>query len=331
LAAFSGIAKLLFQIKRKAAPERAHYYMAPENDFSHRNCPICNRDTPEATVASTPPAESMNLEELTPYWNGFFKKKVFFSYQRCAQCQLLYCPTFFSGEQLENLYKQMPDNTAGIPLSAMQRTQHGYFRSLKEFSKLDGNYLETGPDIGLFTENCINEGNFNKYWLFEPNREVWPQLENVTSGVETHISPEMFGFSSVPDKAVSAAVMIHVLDHLLDPLTILQKLHEKLTSNAILIVVTHDESSLLAKLTKAGWPAYCLQHPQLYNPVSIGKLMNAAGFKVLDVQKTANYFPVTYLAKHLLWALGMRMNIPQVGALQLPLKLGNILTVATPI
>ena len=305
--------------------------MAHEKGFLIRKCPVCGNDSRENVgIATTPPAESMTLEELKPHWNGFFKEKVIFSYNRCSNCQVLFCPTFFTDDQLETLYKQMPDNTAGVPLSALQRTQKGYFRSLKNFSKLNGGYLETGPDIGLFTENCVREGNFDKYWLFEPNQAVWPQLEKVAAEKKVNLSPEMFGFSSVPDQAVSVAVMIHVLDHLLDPLTILKKLRDKLAANAILVVVTHDEASLLAKMTKTGWPAYCLQHPQLYNPVTIARLMEAAGFRVLDVQKTANYFPVTYLAKHLLWALGLRVKLPQWGALQLPLKLGNILTVATP-
>lgn len=298
--------------------------------FFTRRCPVCDSDDRSRALYSEPAAESLSFEDLKPHWNGFFKEKTFFTYDRCSRCQTLYCPAFFTTEQLEALYAQMPDNTAGLPISAMEKTQYGYFQTFKKFSNLQGGYLEAGPDIGLFTRYCVNEGRFNKHWLFEPNRAVWPQLEGLVGKRESLVlSPEMHNFSAVPDGAVDAVVMIHVLDHLLDPLTILRDLRIKMAPGAILACVTHDESSLLAKITKSRWPAYCLQHPQIYNPTTIASLMSAAGLRVLSVQKSVNYFPLPYLLKHLLWAMGFRVNVPFLGGAQIPLKLGNILTVAT--
>ena len=299
--------------------------------YQHRNCPACNgQPDPTTRVSSKVPAETLTFDELQSYWNGFFKAKVFFSYCKCADCGLMFAPTFFTGEQLEKLYREMPDNTAGVPMEALRRTQYGYFKSLKAHTRLAGGYLEIGPDIGLFTENCVREGAFDSYWLFEPNRSVWPALEQMMDGRENHIISEMFGFAQVPDGHISSAVMIHVLDHLIDPVAALRELREKLTPQAALLVVTHDESSLLRKVTGAGWPAYCLQHPQLFNADSIRSLMRAAGFEVVRTEKTVNHFPVTYLLKHLLWAFGVKFNIPQWDRFQIGLKLGNMLNVAVP-
>ncbi|WP_223146676.1 class I SAM-dependent methyltransferase [Methylomonas albis] len=281
-------------------------------------------------MASKRPAQSIDLDDLQSHWNGFFKEKVIFSYSRCARCNLLYCPSFFSSGQLEALYEQMPDNTAGVPLEALEKTQKGYFDILKNFSFEKGGYLETGPDIGLFTKNIISDPAFDQFWLFEPNRAVWPTLNRLADSNRLHLSAEMFGFSEVPDTSISVAVMIHVLDHLLNPVEILKKLRIKMAPGAVLAVVTHDESSLLAKITGNGWPAFCLQHPQLYNPSTVETLMKEAGFKVVRVQRTVNYFPVTYLFKHLLWAFGFKINLPGWDGLQIPLKLGNILTIASP-
>ena len=41
-------------------------------------------------------------------------------------------------------------------------------------------------------------------------------LEATMSGAPHEIIHDMFGFSAVPDHAASTAVMVHVLDHLLD-------------------------------------------------------------------------------------------------------------------
>ena len=301
------------------------------NVFLSRACPICSSLPPlNLTVQSKINAELLDFDKLIPYWNGFFKDKVFFSYYRCSGCSLLYAPTFFNGRQLEQLYGQMPPNMDEVPMDALRRTQNGYFQALKKNSKLQGGFVEVGPDIGLFTENCIREGKYSEYWLFEPNQAVLPLLIKIVKGHKNNIIHEMFGFEHVPDKVVSTAVMIHVLDHLLDPVATLKELRQKMEPDARLLLVTHNESSLLRHFFNWRWPAFCLQHPQIYSPQSMKKLLDAAGFKIIKQEKTINYFEIRFLFKHLLWALGINTkSVPSFCGITLGLKLGNILTIAT--
>lgn len=304
-----------------------------KESFLHRTCPVCRTAPPDKPEVQTPvAAEVMAYDDLVPIWNGFFKDKAIFSYSRCPSCGLLYAPIFFDQGQLERLYAQMPPNMSDVPMDALRRTQRGYFDSLKKTSRLAGGFIEVGPDIGLFTENCVQEGNFDEYWLFEPNRGVAPTLNKVVEGKTAHLIHDMFGFSHVPDGAASVAVMIHVLDHLVDPVATLSELRLKLSPEARLLIVTHDESSLLRRLFAWRWPAFCLQHPQIYNPSSMEKVLATAGYTVLEQSKTVNYFQADFLVKHLLWALGIRVkHLPLLGHITLGLKLGNMLTIATPI
>jgi hypothetical protein len=141
----------------------------------------------------------------------------------------------------------------------------------------------------------------------------------------------MFGFSHVPDHSASTAVMIHVLDHLLDPIATLGEIRQKLKPGARLLLVTHDESSLLRRIFGWRWPAFCLQHPQIYSPQSMHKLLETAGFEVLDRRKTVNFFEISFLLRHLLWALGIKVQYaPSFWRLTIGLKLGNMMTIATP-
>ncbi len=304
------------------------------SQYLKRRCPICQINTYRANgkVASEITAESLGFDELIPGWNGFFKEKVFFSYERCERCALLYAPTFFNESQLERLYAQMPPNMDEVPLEALRRTQKGYFDSLKRHSDLKGGYIEVGPDIGLFTENCVREGSFDKYWLFEPNIDVKPNLDRLMQGKPTHVIHEMFGFDQVPNGAASVAVMVHVLDHLLDPVATLKELRQKLAPESRLLLVTHDESSLLRRLVGWRWPAFCMQHPQLYSPASMQSLLTTAGFSLIAQHKTINHFQIKFLLKHLLWALGWKVkSVPSFWNLTVGLKLGNMLTVAAPL
>jgi SAM-dependent methyltransferase len=310
------------------APAHASALAGP---FAARRCPCCGAAGSALDVGSRPAATSVPFEDLVSCWSGFFRRKTFFDYHRCSDCGFLYCPTYFTPAQLEALYSRMPDNTAGVPLAALKRTQAGYFAALKRHDRLTGGYLEVGPDIGLFTECAVREGAYSHHWLFEPNTVVKPALEQLLRGKPCDIHASMFDFHRVPDRAVSTAVMIHVLDHIPDPVPILAQLRAKLAPEAVLLFVTHDESSLMARVLRGRWPAYCLQHPHLFNPTSIARLMRAAGYRVLAVEKSWNWFPVDYLLRHLLFAAGLRVDrLPLVPALPVPLKLGNIVTIAAP-
>ena len=302
------------------------------DEFIHRCCPICRSNELEKSIIKTPvEGNSLSFDSLISHWNGFFKQKIIFSYARCNGCGLLYCPTFFNGDQLEKLYGQMPPNMDEVPYAALKNTQYGYFSYLKQNSPLKGGFIEIGPDIGLFTENCVREGAFDEYWLFEPNRVVKPVLEAVVHGHKSHIIHEMTDFSAVPNETVTAVVIIHVMDHLLDPVSTLTQLRSKLTRDARLMIVTHDESSLLRRIFGWRWPAFCLQHPQIYNQETTRALLEASGYHVLEQHKTVNHFKISFLIKHCLWAMGLKVkSVPSFGDITVGLKLGNILTIAEP-
>jgi SAM-dependent methyltransferase len=308
-----------------------HQPLAPQAvSFIARSCPLCgSQPSGNACVFSSPAAETLPFEALTSCWNGFFKKKVFFSYGRCPSCGLLYTPQFFDKDRLSKLYAEMPPNMDVVPVDMLRRTQKEYFEILKRYSPLKDGYLEVGPDIGLFTENCVTHASFDRYWLFEPNRTVWPTLHAVMKDIPHEIVPDMFGFDRVPDHSIGTAVMVHVLDHVLDPAATLKDIHKKLLPGGVIAIVTHDERSMLSRILGSKWPAFCLQHPQLYNPTSIRALLDEVGLETIEIKKTANYFPLHFLIKQALWAMGLPIrSLPSLGDIALGLKLGNILTIA---
>lgn len=300
--------------------------------FLKRSCPICQQsEVTQEKIASARRAEDLDYDSLVPFWNGFFKEKIFFSYARCQICELLFCPTFFHPDQLEKLYEQMPPNMDLVPEAALRKTQAGYFETLRQHSDLAGNYIEVGPDTGIFTAQCSRFGAFDRYWLCEPNRAV---REALIRSVDPHphvIIDDMFGFTSIPNRCAGVAVMIQVLDHLLDPIATLAELKTKLLPGAKLLLVTHNEQSVLRKLIGWKWPAFCLQHPQIYSPQSMTRLLEKAGYTVDSIERTKNYFQASFLLKHLLWALGVKVQrVPRFFDFTIGLKLGNIITIATP-
>ena len=128
---------------------------------------------------------------------------------------------------------------------------------------------------------------------------------------------------------VGLAVMVHVLDHLLDPLAMLSQIRAKLRPGGVLMIVTHDESSLLRRVMGRSWPPFCLQHPELYNPATMTALLGRAGFDDVKVERSRNVFPLDFLVRQAAWAAGVRVKRVPLPPVPVGLKLGNILTLAT--
>lgn len=300
--------------------------------LTDRRCPCCDAAAGRVAVASNPRGEDAAWPDLQESWRGFFKQKIFLSYARCERCGLLYARRYFTDAALIELYGHMPDNSAGLAQAQLEWTQQGYFDFLREHSDLGGDYFELGPDIGLFTQFVAAGKASGRFWLYEPNAVVHPELRRRAQGHAVEIRPEMTDFSAVPDASIRVCVMIHVLDHLPDARGLLQQVRRKLTADARVLIVTHDERSLLARVLGPRWPAYCLQHSQLFSRDSTRRFLEACGLEVVETRKSTNYFPATYLLKHLLFAVGLRALAAKLrgDSFVLPLRLGNIMTVARP-
>ena len=294
------------------------------------HCPCCGADAARASpaVASVPPAEALPPEKHTDFAPGYSARRVFFSYFTCPECGVRFCPVFYTEAQLRALYGDQHENMGEVPLPARRRAQEEYARCLLKHVRRSGAFLEIGPDIGLFAQYCATHGNFSHFWLLEPNRSVHEELRDRLADRPHTILEEMWPTDEVPAGSLSAVALIHVLDHLLDPLAFLRLLREKLEPDGVVMTVTHNSASRLARVLGKRWPPHALQHPQLYTPASIARLYERAGFHVEKVAPAVNYFPLMHLVRGGLSIAGLPALLPQAMGSIVPIQLGNIAVVA---
>ena len=298
-------------------------------DFPMRDCPGCGARAAKAEMVSDPPAETMTMADLRPYWSGLFREKPFFTYYRCEPCGLLYNRAFFDGAQLADLYSSMAPNMDLVPGPAIAATQRGYFDSaLAGGAPVEGGFLEIGPDVGCIVDEAARRGRYDRFWLFEPNRAVHETLRAAAADRPVTLSADMTDLSAVPDASIGLAVMIHVLDHLLDPRAMLAQIRAKLRPDGMILIVTHNERSLLRGLMRWRWPPFCLQHPVLYSPETITRLLTAIGYVAVHVQRSRNVFPLDFLARQAMWAAGLKTQSVPLPRWPVGLRLGNMLTLA---
>ncbi|WP_336980670.1 class I SAM-dependent methyltransferase [Altererythrobacter fulvus] len=279
-------------------------------------------------MASHRVAEHLPLAQLRPLWAGLDKEPVFFSYRRCAICGLLYNPVYFTAHALADLYSELAPNMDMVPRSMIEATQRGYFDAIARAGELAGDYLEIGPDVGHMTAEAARRGSFGHFWLYEPNRAVHSLLRATAGTGAVTLESRMDDLSAVPEGAVGLAVMVHVLDHLLDPLPLLTQIRAKLRPGGMLAIVTHNEASLLRRILGRKWPPFCLQHPQLFSPATMKTVLQRAGLERVEVTGSSNLFPSDFLVRQGAQAVGVPLGKVSLPSFPVRLPLGNILTLA---
>ena len=95
----------------------------------------------------------------------------------------------------------------------------------------------------------------------EPNREMHEALAAIPNVTVYSSVAELDGLEITFDVVVA----IHVLDHVPDLNQFTKQMTAKLSTGGICFVVVHNERSVLARMLGKRWPAFCLQHPHLFN------------------------------------------------------------------
>jgi 2-polyprenyl-3-methyl-5-hydroxy-6-metoxy-1,4-benzoquinol methylase len=304
--------------------------MMISDDWNRRNCPLCDSleisNKPEIQSAS--PAESLSYDEVGKAFVGLRKKQIFFSYYRCLNCQLLYCPWYFNQHQLDELYKVMPDNLMGEEEGISSKTQSGYSAHIAKFIKEPINILELGPDIGLLGKSLADRANIRNITFVEPNEAVYGELKK---------NSEKFSNVKIVDTLQAVAeslkfdltIGIHVFDHLLNPKISLESLAFRSQPLGCISLVVHNEKSTLRRILKSKWPPFCLQHPQLFNRDSLDTMLKKTGWSVISTARTTNHYSFRNLAalafKVIGFGSGKENLIPNF---HIAIKLGNIICVA---
>jgi len=294
-----------------------------------RNCPICgsSKISGKPSSSAKKPAEKMTWEEAKSYFIGLRNDQVFFSYFRCLDCGLLYCPWYFTREQIAILYSEMPDNTMGEDKSTVSKTQSAYAKWILQDGVSADAYLEVGPDIGLVSRRVIELQTPKRVSFIEPNLSVRKELIESASRVS---SIEIVDFiENLENENFTLIVGVHVYDHLLDPIQNLRNLSKRAEGGAHISIVVHNEKSILRKLLKAKWPPFCLQHPQLYNPKTLERLLLQSGWTVIMIERSTNWYHLRYFINLGLSVLGLRDPVSKIlPNIEFPVRLGNLITLA---
>lgn len=300
-----------------------------DQGYITRDCPNCgnSRNDFKKKVKSARPLENMMWDEAKEFFVGFRFRQPFFTYVECGGCSLVYCPTYFNQNQLNELYGSMPDNLAGESEVIVSKTQRKYIKYLpqrEEFTKL----LEIGSDIGIVTSEFVRKFKTSKVIAIEPNKDVHERFKKNISKFNTELKIyndlRDVNKSEEPDVVIG----IHVFDHIINPIDYFKELTGLMSDKSHMLIIVHNEKSLLRNLLRSKWPPFCPQHPHLFSPQTISKILQDLGFEEIEVYKTTNWFSLRHIIKLFGTILGIKLDFRFLDKANLPLKLGNMAVIA---
>jgi hypothetical protein len=120
--------------------------------------------------------------------------------------------------------------------------------------------------------------------------------------------------------------MFDIIEHVQEPLKMMQKASALLKVGGILVVTTPNIESWTSKILQSRWWSYRLMHNVLFSRQSMRHLMSRSSLQVIRMRGLIRLFSLGYCMKHLGWSAGS-------GALNVsfPLALGDMLVFARKI
>lgn len=219
--------------------------------------------------------------------------RVHYRMVRCDRCGLLRSDPVIDPAALSELYAASTFDYAS-ELGALQRTYGDALGRLE--SRLEGGALDGLADIGAgngFVLDAALARGWHRVTGVEPSADA---IAHASEAVRPHLIQAMMGPGVLPEASLSGITLFQVLDHLPDPLTLLQDCRRALRPGGVILAWNHNARALSARLLGERSPIVDVEHTYLYDPQTMRRLFQAAGFVDPQVQPVWNRYSIRYLA-----------------------------------
>jgi SAM-dependent methyltransferase len=102
-------------------------------------------------------------------------------------------------------------------------------------------------------------------------------------------------FPSVPDGQFDVVTMCDFLEHVRDPVSVLEKAHLLLAPGGRLVITTPNRAGISRTLMGRKWSQYKLEHLYYFNPSNIAGLLERQGFSNTRISPAAKEITLKYV------------------------------------
>ncbi|MCL4836670.1 MAG: class I SAM-dependent methyltransferase [Thermoanaerobaculia bacterium] len=182
--------------------------------------------------------------------------------------------------------------------ATLRRTFRSFLRELDRRGSLHGRLLEVGCAYGYFLEEARRYFSVRVGTDFSPEAlaKAAPAADRVVLGGLADLRPgELFEFAAV----------IHVIEHIYEPVRFLEELRLRLVPGGRVLVATPDFGSLWRHLLGRRWPFFKVpEHVAFFDRATLPALLRRAGFEAPVPLAYPSLFPLGLVAEK----VGLRLG-----------------------
>ena len=189
--------------------------------------------------------------------------------------------------------------------------------------KPGGRLVDIGAGSGILVEQALHRG----YDAAGVEPSAWLCEQGCKRLLPLHL-----GTFPHPEIApgIDIVTLVDVLEHVADPVGLLQLVRTQLADDGIGLVVTPDVGSIAARLLGRRWWHYRIAHIGYFNQQTLLRALRRAGLEPLRVGRPGWYFSLQYLVERVHAYLPAWVRLPPLPALDkwiVPLNLRDSLYV----
>lgn len=218
----------------------------------------------------------------------------------CQACDLVQLEELPDSTQLDALYadgyfEDSGSETGYAEYAAQEEEYLATFgediRRIQEF-RSSGSLLDVGCGYGYFLRRALDAG-FDACGI-DRSPEAIRKAEKGAPGrvfLGTIDSVE-----ALSDRSFDVIYASHLIEHILDPRSFVMALARRLSPDGILVFVTPNIKSWLARISGARWVSFKIpEHVAYYDPKTLGRLIESAGLEVVATDSAYQYYRLPFL------------------------------------
>jgi SAM-dependent methyltransferase len=257
----------LLQGQEEAFARDIERLKARRKEFVAVSCPACNSSAFESVY-----------------------EKFSFQYVKCKNCQTIYMSPRPSAEVMSAYYNNSENYQYWakfiFPTTEDARREKVHRPWLEriinyciKFGISRGSLLEIGPGFGTFAALAQETGQFERVVAVEPTPEMADACRqrgvNVINKRIEDISDEILN--------ADVAVAFETIEHIFEPRLFVQQCARLLRKGGLLVLSCPNGQGFDITVLKEMSLAVDAEHVNLFNPYSLGLLVESCGFEVLEV------------------------------------------------
>ncbi len=211
---------------------------------------------------------------------------------RCKQCNLVYVSPRIKSSTIIDAYSTSVDDLYVSQAETRISTFRRSTKLLSQYASPPGNLLDVGAAAGFFCKAAQDTG-WNVIGV-EPSSWM-AQWGKGKFGVDLRqgtLQDHKFN-----DSFFNVITMWDSIEHMPDPLISLKECHRIMKSGGILLINTPDFGSFLARIFGQNWWFLLSHHLYYFTSDTINKMLEVAGFEVIDIRRHYQFLELVHLAK----------------------------------